>query len=152
MERTIMIGNSFILLLIVLSASIAFAADRISSPDKSLIAIIEPFLKSNGTVAENVMSIIRVDGVSLVEIDFRSHNVDHAIQGQIVDKIQWTLDSNFLVLSYNSSGNQPQFSNGFFYARKDNHIRKIDKIIGRPVVDSNSIECARIVCNSGVND
>ncbi len=82
MERTIMIGNSFILLVIVLSASIAFAADRISSPDKSLIGIIEPFLKSNGTVAENVMSIIRVDGVSLVEIDFRSHNVVHAIQGR----------------------------------------------------------------------
>jgi hypothetical protein len=134
-----MIGKSFMLLVIVLSASLAFAADRITSPDKSLIAIIEPFLKSNGNAAENFISIIRADGDPLVEIDFRSHNADHGIQGQIVDKVQWTSDSNFLVLSTNSTGNQPRFSNIFFYARKDNHLRRIDTIIGRPVVDSNFI-------------
>ena len=128
-----MIGKSFLSFLIVLSASIAAAADRLPSPDKALIAIIEPFLKSNGKAAENFVRIVQADGDPLVEMDFRSTDKEH---GLIVDKIQWSADSNFFVFStYSSGGHQPWNSPTFFYARSDNHIRRIDKIIGLPIVD-----------------
>ena len=129
-----MIRKSSLLLLIVLSASIASAADRLPSPDKTLTAVIEPFIKTKNKVAENVINISKADGVSLVQKDFRSPDREH---GWIIDKIQWTSDSNFLVFStYSSGGHQPWNSPTFFFSRRDNKIRQIDDIVG-PILDSN---------------
>ncbi len=117
-----------ILLMILLPVSV-FAADRIPSPDKTLTAVIDPFLKTSEKADENVIKLTKKDGTLLAKEDFRSSNKQ---SGQIIDKIQWTSDSNFLVFStYNSGGHQPWQSPTFFFARSDHKIRAIDKILGK---------------------
>jgi hypothetical protein len=128
-----MLKKTFVILVLLLLPSFALAADRLVSPDKSLVATIEPFLKTKGKAVENVISIVKGDGTVLAKMDFRSHDKEH---GYIIDKIQWTVDSNFLVFStYSSGGHQPWHVPTFFFARSDNKIRSIDDLLG-PVLDS----------------
>jgi hypothetical protein len=118
---------------LILLPSIAFAADRLVSPDKSLVAIIEPFQKTKAQTAENLVSIVKGDDAVLAKKDFRSSDKEH---GYVIEKIQWTADSQFLVFStYSSGGHQPWHAPTFFFARRDNKIRSVDDALG-PVLDS----------------
>ena len=129
-----MLKKKFVILVLLLLPSFALAADRLVSPDKSLIAIIEPFQKTKAKIAENVISIVKGDSTVLAKMDFRSPDKEH---GYVIDKIQWTADSNFLVFStYSSGGHQSWHAPTFFFARSDNKIRSIDDLLG-PVLDSN---------------
>lgn len=129
-----MLKKKFAILVLILLPSIVLAADRLISPDKSLVAIIEPFQKTKAKTAENIISIVKSDGTLLAKMDFRSPDKEH---GYVIDKIQWTADSQFLVFStYSSGGHQPWNAPTFFFARSDNKIRSIDDLVG-PVLDSN---------------
>ncbi|MGE5894875.1 MAG: hypothetical protein ACM34I_12530 [bacterium] len=121
------------LFLVFFSSALTFGADKFPSPDKTLIAVIEPHNKIKHKAEENVIKIVRTDGSILAQKDFRSADKEH---GYIIDKIGWTNDSNFIVFStYSSGGHQPWTSPTFFFARSDNKIRSIDDILG-PVLDS----------------
>jgi hypothetical protein len=125
--------KKFAILVLILLPSFALAADRIESPDKSLVATIKPFLKTKGKTAENIISIIKSDGTVLAKMDFRSPDKEH---WYVIDKIQWTADSHFLVFStYSSGGHQPWHTPTFFFARRDNKIRCVDDLLG-PVLNS----------------
>ena len=127
-----MLKKTFVILVLILLPSFALAADRLVSPDKLLVAIIEPFQKTKAKTAENIISIIKSDGTMLAKMDFRSPDKEH---GFVIDKIQWTADSHFLVFStYSSGGHQSWHAPTFFFARSDNKIRSIDDLLG-PVVD-----------------
>lgn len=129
-----MLKRIFVIVVLILLSGFAFAADRIVSPDKSLVATIEPFLKTKEKEAENIISIVKNDGTVLAQIDFRSPDKEH---GYVIDKIQWTADSQFLVFStYSSGGHQPWHTPTFFFARSDNKIRSVDDVLG-PVLDAN---------------
>lgn len=127
-----MLKKKFVMLVLLLLPSFALAADRLVSPDKSLIAIIEPFLKTKEKAAENIVSIVTSDGTMLAKMDFRSPDKEH---GYVIDKIQWTADSHFLVFStYSSGGHQSWHAPTFFFARSDDKIRSVDDLLG-PVLD-----------------
>ncbi len=129
-----MLKKKFAILALILLPSFALAADRLVSPDKSLVAIIEPFQQTKEKAAENVISIVKSDGTVLAKKDFCSPDKEH---GYVIDKIQWTSDSHFLVFStYSSGGHQPWHAPTFFFARSDNRIRSIDDLLG-PVLNSN---------------
>jgi hypothetical protein len=129
-----MLKKKFAILVLLLLPSFALAADRLVSPDQSLVATIEPFQKTDAKTAENVISIVKSDGTLLAKKDFRSPDKEH---GYVIDKIQWTADSHFLVFStYSSGGHQPWHTPTFFFARSDNKIISIDDLLG-PVLDSN---------------
>jgi Trk-type K+ transport system membrane component len=129
-----MLKKIFAIIVLILLPSFTLAADRIASPDKSLVATIEPFLETKEKTAENIVSIVENDGTVLAEMDFRSPDKEH---GYVIDNIQWTADSQFLVFStYSSGGHQPWHTPAFFFARSDNKIRPIDDLLGS-VVDAN---------------
>ena len=127
-----MLKKKFAILALILLPSFALAADRLVSPDKSLVVIIEPFQQTKEKAAENVISIVKSDGTVLAKKDLRSPDKEH---GYVIDKIRWTADSQFLVFStYSSGGHQPWHTPTFFYGRKDNKIRSVDDLLG-PVLD-----------------
>jgi len=126
--------RTFAIVVLIILPSFALAADRLVSPDKSLVATIEPFLKTKGKKAENIISVSKSDGTVLAQIDFRSSDTEH---GYVIAQIKWSVDSHFLVFStYSSGGHQPWHAPTFFFARSDNKIRSVDDLLG-PVLDSN---------------
>lgn len=127
--------NKFLIsiVLIFLFSSSLFASDEIISPDKKYKVVVEPFLFNKSSAEENYIKIYGSNNKVIAEKDFRSKTKKH---GYIIQQIQWTPDSKFLIFSgYSSGGHQPWNSPTYFFSTSNQKFYSLDSIIG-PVLDA----------------
>ncbi len=77
-----------------------------------------------GAKGESQLEIRLLTGEILIKKSYASEDGQH---GEIVDQVEWTPDSQFLVYSmYSSGGHQPWHSPIDFYSRKQNAVINLE--------------------------
>jgi hypothetical protein len=121
------------------------SAQVLVSPDGALRAVIVPVTRGFG---ENRLEIHGTNDKLLDTEDYSSSDGEHGLR---VERGRWTPDSRFFVYNTASSGgHQAWHSLTFFYSRLDNHVRNLEELTHRVVLDQSPDPTFKIVAPHSV--